>query len=227
MGNITIGIEGLVGAGKTSLCRELLKMIPNSIILHGGNLYRGIVVAIMNSKIDLKQILANHNKKVDIKQIMDMLKVTIKIENSESVVYVGDKKIQEEQLQSDKASMAVSSVALQSDNSKLYEFARKLIDEFKSKFNVIISGRDLMKIYPDLDYHFFIVADLDTRLKRKAKQYKETTISMEELKQHILQRDKLQEKAGYYKIYPNTIQVDVTECKSPEESANKVFEYIK
>ena len=37
--NIVIGIEGLVGSGKTSLCRELLKMIPNSIILHGGNLY--------------------------------------------------------------------------------------------------------------------------------------------------------------------------------------------
>ena len=41
--NIVIGIEGLVGSGKTSICRELLKLIPNSIILHGGNLYRGIV----------------------------------------------------------------------------------------------------------------------------------------------------------------------------------------
>ena len=30
--NITIGIEGLVGAGKTSICRELLKKVPNSII---------------------------------------------------------------------------------------------------------------------------------------------------------------------------------------------------
>ena len=34
--NITIGIEGLVGAGKTSLCRELLNLVPNSMILHGG-----------------------------------------------------------------------------------------------------------------------------------------------------------------------------------------------
>ena len=59
MENITIGIEGLVGAGKTSLCRELLNMIPNSIILHGGNLYRGIVYALMQSKIDLKQMMSN------------------------------------------------------------------------------------------------------------------------------------------------------------------------
>ena len=41
--NIVIGIEGLVGTGKTSISRELLKYIPNSIILHGGNIYRAIV----------------------------------------------------------------------------------------------------------------------------------------------------------------------------------------
>ena len=49
MSNIVIGIEGLVGAGKTSICRKLLELIPNSIILHGGNLYRGIVLALLSS----------------------------------------------------------------------------------------------------------------------------------------------------------------------------------
>lgn len=33
MENIVIGIEGTVGAGKTSICRELLNEIDNSIIL--------------------------------------------------------------------------------------------------------------------------------------------------------------------------------------------------
>ena len=32
MNNVVIGIEGLVGSGKTSICRELLNFIPNSII---------------------------------------------------------------------------------------------------------------------------------------------------------------------------------------------------
>ena len=32
MENIVIGIEGTVGAGKTSICRELLNEIDNSII---------------------------------------------------------------------------------------------------------------------------------------------------------------------------------------------------
>ena len=43
MKNIVIGIEGTVGAGKTSICRELLNDTENSIILHGGEIYRAIV----------------------------------------------------------------------------------------------------------------------------------------------------------------------------------------
>ena len=107
MENITIGIEGLVGAGKTSICRAMLDKIPNSIILHGGNLYRGIVYALMNSGIDMSKIVNNSDKPIDIKQMMDMLKVEIKIENRESVVYVDGKKINEDNLQSDATSLAV------------------------------------------------------------------------------------------------------------------------
>ena len=94
--NITIGIEGLVGAGKTSICRELLDKIPNSIILHGGNLYRGIVFALMSSGADMNKIMHGTDKPIDIKQMMDMLKVELKIENRESVVYVDGKEINED-----------------------------------------------------------------------------------------------------------------------------------
>ena len=34
MENIVIGIEGLVGSGKTSICKCLLDKIDNSIIFH-------------------------------------------------------------------------------------------------------------------------------------------------------------------------------------------------
>ncbi len=83
-----------------------------------------------------------------------------------------------------------------------------------------------MEIYPDLDYHFLITASLDERVKRKAMQYNEN-IDLKELKEHIMKRDELQEKSGFYKIYPNTIKVDVTECRTVLESTNKVCEYIK
>lgn len=222
MSNKVIGIEGLVGSGKTSICRELLKHIPNSIILHGGNLYRGIVYALMSSKhIDLNS-LKNNIKNIDIKDMMDKLGVEFKIENGETVIYINGKKIDEDNLQSEEASMAVSIAGANADNSELYDFARKLIDMYKQKFNVIVSGRDLMNIYPDLDYHLFIEADIEERVKRKMKQYGENA-DYNKVKQNIVERDKLQERAGYYKIYDKTIRIDVTDCSTVEEATKKVL----
>ena len=56
MSNIVVGIEGLVGAGKTSICRELIKEIPNTILLNGGNLYRAIVYAMMKNGRKLEEL---------------------------------------------------------------------------------------------------------------------------------------------------------------------------
>ena len=227
MKNIVIGIEGLVGSGKTSICKELLKYIPNSIILHGGNLYRGIIYALMNNEknIDINNLKENIQN-IDIKELMDNLKVKFEIENRETVVYVNNEKIDDEKLQSEKASLAVSIAGLNADNSHLYVFARNLIDMYKVKYNIIVSGRDLMNIYPNLDYHLFITADLDERVRRKMIQYG-NEVSKEEVKENIEKRDNLQKLAGYYKIYENTITIDVTDCKNVEESTKKVLEHIK
>lgn len=220
MKNIVIGIEGLVGSGKTSICRELLNKLPNSVILHGGNLYRGIVYAFMKQNKQLSDL-----KNTDITKVMESLNVKIELENRETVVYVDGKKIDEEELQNEKTSMAVSIAGNVADNTNLFLFARNIINNFKEKYNVIVSGRALMEIYPDLDYHFLITASLDERVRRKARQYND--VNLEELREHITKRDELQEKSGFYKIYPNTIKVDVTDCKTVEDSSNKVCDYIK
>ena len=223
MNNIVIGIEGLVGSGKTSICRELNKRLPNSIILHGGNLYRGIVYAFMKQN---NSNSINSLKNIDITSIMKKLNVEIKLENNEAVVYVDGIKIEEDELQNEKTSMAVSIAGNIADNQKLFIFAKNIIDKFKENYNVIVSGRSLMQIYPELDYHFLITASLDERVKRKAMQYK-NEVDLEELKNHIIKRDELQEKSGFYKVYPKTIKVDVTDCKNIEESTNKICEYIE
>ena len=85
MRNIVIGIEGTVGADKTSICRELLKQIENSIILHGGEIYRAIVYGMMKNKIE-------NTEKLDAFEIMKRLGIEIKIENKETVIYMKGKK---------------------------------------------------------------------------------------------------------------------------------------
>lgn len=225
MEHIVIGIEGYVGAGKTAICKEMLNYIPNSILLQGGNLYRAIAYALLNSGANINELKQNM-KNIDIKQIMEKLKIKIAIENRDTVIYIDNKKIDDELLQSTQSSLAVSAISNVADNKNFYLFGKKIIDEFKAKFNIIVSGRDLMKIYPELDYHFLITASLDERVRRKCIKYN-GMINEEEVKQNIIKRDKLQEESGYYKKYENTILVDITNCKTIEESTKEVLKYIK
>lgn len=219
MDNIVIGIEGTVGAGKTSICRELLNYIDNSIILHGGEIYRAIVYGMMQTKID-------NTQNVDAFDIMKKLGIEIRLEDRETVIYMKGKKIDEKDLQSKQASIAVSKVSNVADNTKLYEFGRNLIDEYRKNYNIILSSRDIVKMYPDVTRHFFIDASLEERTNRKYMQYNKE-IPKEQVKEMIQTRDELQEKSGYYKIYPQTQIIDVTRCKNAKESAELVLINIK
>lgn len=224
MSNIVIGIEGLVGAGKTSLCRELIKIIPNTILLNGGNLYRAITYVLIKSGKDIEN-LKNNMTNVDIKSFMDLFNIEIKIENNETVFYANNEKLDEEVLQSKEVSMAVSLIGGKTDNKNLFLFASKLINSLKENHNVIVAGRGVMKIYNKCDYHFFITASLEERVKRKASQY--DTNKLEEIQENIEKRDELQAKAGFYEYSEITTEIDVTNCKSPVESAKKVLQKIK
>ncbi len=219
MKHIVIGIEGTVGSGKTSICRELLNYIDNSIILHGGEIYRAIVYGMMQAKI-------KNTQNLDAFEIMKKLGIEIKLEDRETVIYMNDKKINEKDLQSRQASIAVSKVSNVADNTKLYEFGKKLIDEYRKDYNIILSSRDIVKMYPDVTKHIFIDASIEERTNRKYMQYNKE-IPKEQIKEMIQTRDELQEKSGYYKIYPQTKIIDVTNCKNAKESAKKVLENIK
>ena len=180
-----------------------------------------LLLIISNKNISLKEKINN----IDIKELLDKLKIEFKIENRETDFYFNGTKLDEEKLQSESNSLAVSIAGGAADNSKFYNFARKLIDMYKQNYNVILSGRDLNNIYPDLDYHLFITASLEERIKRKLAQYGDKA-NYQSIKENIIKRDELQEKAGYYKIYPNTIKIDVTNCNTVEESTKEVLKHI-
>lgn len=223
MANLVIGIEGLVGAGKTSICRELIKRIPNSILVNGGNIYRSIIGMIIKKGLNLNE-LKEIAGKLDMKKVMDLLGIEFKIENNETVMYCNKEKVNEEFIQSKEISMAVSSLGGRTNEKELFDYARDLIDDFKKEYNVILSGRGVLKIYPECDYHLFITADLEERVKRKYNQYSNETL--EEVRENIIKRDELQKEVGYYDLYEITKVIDVTDCKSAEESTDKVLEVL-
>lgn len=221
MNNIVVGIEGMVGAGKTSICDELLNLIPNSIFVDGSKIYRALIEALHMAKDNINSL-----EQMAILTPFDLLKklqVEFKIEDRKTVIYIAGKKIDEEAMKSMQNSIGVSKMANQADNSKLFAFAHQIIQEYSKKFNIIVSARDLVKIYPEMDLHIFITASLEERVQRRYNQLKgEYTI--DEVRNSIIQRDILHEKSGFNETFDKTVKVDVTGDSSAKESAKKIFD---
>ena len=245
MKNIVIGIEGMVGAGKTSICDELLNLIPNSIFVDGSKIYRALIEALHMAKDSLRfdenskaEDAASSNKKPNLFEginsleqmamltpfdLLKKLQVEFKIEDRKTVIYIAGKKIDEEAMKSMQNSIGVSKMANQADNSKLFAFAHQIIQEYSKKFNIIVSARDLVKIYPEMDLHIFITASLEERVQRRYNQLKgEYTI--DEVRNSVIQRDILHEKSGFNETFDKTVKVDVTGDSSAKESAKKIFD---
>ena len=218
--NFVIGVEGMVSSGKTSMCKELIKMLSNTIYLDAGYIYRGIIYAIAKNKIDLS------NAKIDPFELMKNLKVEFKIENGITQIYIDNEKIEEDKIETMDNSIGVSQFASENDNKNLFIFARKIIEEYRKNYNLIVSGRNLIQMYPEMNVHLFITASLDARMQRRFNQYN-GKYSLEEVRKIIEQRDYIHEKAGFNKISNITEKVDLTECKSAKESASKVLNLLK
>lgn len=222
MDNIVIGIEGQVASGKTSICKELVNMIPNSIFIDGGNIYRGIVEALALAHIEPTKM----GKNLDPLEIMKKLKVEFKIENKMTEIYIAGNKISEDIIQNAHNAVEVSKMANTSDNSHLFTFARNIIEQYKQKYNIIASARELLDIYPNMDCHVFVTATLEERIKRRYAQYN-GKYTVEEITKMIESRDKLHEQSGFNKKGAKTITVDVTESKNAKEAAEKILKTAK
>ena len=77
-------------------------------------------------------------------------------------------------------------------------FARHIIDEYKKKYNIIVSARMiLVAIYPDMTCHIYITADLEERVKRRYNEYN-GKYSITEIRKMIVEETDCMERAGFH-----------------------------
>ena len=210
MSNFVIGFEGDVGAGKTSICKELVNIIENTVFVDAGDMARAIVMVIKKNPLlwptGLKLI---SGKKVDMDKVMNKIKLSFTFNDHDTQIYVNGKQIPFEKLQTRKNGMGVSKFTGKVDWDSLNKFVSDKVNEIRKNHNVILAGRGLVDLYKDLSCHVFITADLKVR------------------EQEIIERDRLHEESGFNKKSEKTIEVDVTNCQSPKEATNLVINVLK
>lgn len=158
MKNMVIGIDGLSGVGKTSTARLLCEKNVDFKYIELGDLCRKI----LPFWITLKQ-------KYDIDYIIDFiekLEIRYKI-NNDIIDFIINKDIPSINCSKSEARKELyNMVQIEKIKKKIDENLVNSINELKEKYTIVAVGRELQKIYPKLDYHFYLKADETDRIKR-------------------------------------------------------------
>ena len=213
-----IAIDGPAGSGKSTISKLVAKDL-DLIYLDTGAMYRLVTIKALKMGI-LDENLENLDK---INELLDNLEIDIR----EDGFYLDGVDVSEE-IRKPIVSENVSKIAaIKEVRIKMVDLQRK----FSKAKNVILDGRDIgTVVFPNADLKVFLVADARERANRRYKELTEKgeNVSLEEIYQNILMRDKIdstREEAPLKKA-EDAIEVDTT-SKSIDEVKEEILNLYK
>lgn len=207
--NKVFSILGEPGAGKTTISKLIKENSEDTIYFEFGNFYRAITYFLFYElKLDERQIETFVNNE----KLLNRIPIGYKYNNNEIEFGINKTYYDEEQLFNKDMNLKTVIVGgLLGD--KYNEVLRKIIDNTKEKYNVIINSRRPKETYPDLDKIIFLKADFNTRVDRKSKQ---NNTDIKETRRALFYRDKKEKENAFSPDYEETVKID-TNNKSIEE----------
>ena len=213
-----IAIDGPAGSGKSTISKLVAKDL-DLIYLDTGAMYRLVTLKALKMGI-LDENLENLDK---INELLDNLEIDIR----EDGFYLDGVDVSEE-IRKPIVSENVSKIAaIKEVRIKMVDLQRK----FSKAKNVILDGRDIgTVVFPNADLKVFLVADARERANRRYKELTEKgeNVSLEEIYQNILMRDKIdstREEAPLKKA-EDAVEVDTT-SKNIDEVKEKILNLYK
>ena len=213
-----IAIDGPAGSGKSTISKLVAKDL-DLIYLDTGAMYRLVTLKALKMGI-LDGNLEDLDK---INELLDNLEIDIR----EDGFYLDGVDVSEE-IRKPIVSENVSKIAA------IKEVRIKMVDlqrAFSKEKNVILDGRDIgTVVFPNADLKVFLVADARERANRRYKELTEKgeNVSLEEIYQNILMRDKIdstREEAPLKKA-EDAVEVDTT-SKNIDEVKEKILNLYK
>lgn len=173
-----ITIDGPAGAGKSTVAREVAKVLGLTY-LDTGAMYRALTLLALNNKVA-----------TDDENTLYQLALKTSIELKEDKVYLNGEDVTKE-IRSPVVSAQVSYVAKQ-------PLIRKIMTKWQRELakdgGIVLDGRDIGSVVcPEAEVKIFLTASVEERIKRRLLELNQKGIKMEydELKQNIIQRDKI------------------------------------
>ena len=160
--------------------------------------------------------------------MLDILNLELDFTSNDSITVLLDGKDISLLIRSKAVTDAVSKVsALQSVREKMV----KMQKDTAKNGNFVIEGRDIgTVVFPDAKHKFFLIADYDTRAKRRFKDFKivNEEINVNKIKQDLTDRDQYDSsrKLSPLKQAKDAIVIDTSNC-TIDDQVNQIYKHIE
>ena len=215
-----ITIDGPAGVGKTITAKKLASKLGDQY-LDTGAMYRAATYFFIQHATDI----TSENQ---VRKMLDILNLELDFTSNDSITILLDGKDISLLIRSKAVTDAVSKVsALKSVREKMV----KIQKDTTKNGNFIVEGRDIgTVVFPDTKYKFFLVADYDTRAKRRFKDFKilNEEINVNKIKQDLKDRDQYDSsrKLSPLKQAKDAIVIDTSNC-TIDDQVNQIYKHIE
>lgn len=215
---VVIAIDGPAGAGKSTVAKHLAQLL-NYVYVDTGAMYRALTF------IALREKIADNIEKVI--GIAKDAQIELRFEDFVTRVFINGEEVTEG-IRSSEVNGKVS------DISKIPEVRNQMVKIQRSlgnNQNLIAEGRDTTTIvFPDATVKVFLTASIEERAKRRYKELLEKgqDVSFEEVKENIIQRDKIDSsrEVSPLKKADDAVLIDSTDMEIPDE-IHKMLDIIE
>lgn len=213
-----IAISGYSGSGKTTISEELLKRKAGLVYFDFGFLFRPLTYYLINElKIDEDSI----TKLVSSGNLQNIISLSYKVVNNKVKIGINGKFYENDVLNTLKMNMDTVTVGSIIGDT-LNDALKNIVNDLKEKSNVLINARRPIIAYPEADYHIFLQAKFEKRVKRKMLMNGESyEITLKKLKE----RDRKEKASGFWEKHDFTKTIDTTNL-TKEEVLEKVLNIL-
>lgn len=215
---VVIAIDGPAGAGKSTVAKHLAQLL-NFVYVDTGAMYRALTFIALREKVadDVEKVV----------ELADDANIELRFEDFLTRVFFNGEEITES-IRSSEVNGKVSEI------SKIPEVRNQMVKIQRSlgnNQNLIAEGRDTTTIvFPDATVKVYLTASLEERVKRRHKELLEKghRVSLEEVKENIIQRDQIDSSRDVspLKQADDAVLIDSTDMEIPDE-IHKMIDIIE
>jgi cytidylate kinase len=183
MKQIVIAIDGFSSCGKSTIAKELSKILTYKYV-DTGAMYRAVTLYLIQNHIDFNNIQ-------DVINTLEKISITFKIDEQTQIqeTFLNGENIENEIRVNPRVAGFVSNV---SSISEVRRFLVKQQQELGKPRGIIMDGRDIgTVVFPDAELKLFITAEPNVRAQRRFDELKTkgNTTTFEEVLANLTKRD--------------------------------------